>query len=153
VYRNDGNRRFRDISDSAGPAVLALKSSRGLATGDVDGDGSLEVLVNNMEDRPQLLKNSAPRANWLIVKTVGTKSNRDGIGARVTVVTGTRRQLQDVRSGGSYASQSDFRLHFGLANAEKADRVEVRWPSGMVQKFEPVPANRVVTITEGIGMQ
>ncbi len=151
VYWNQRNGAFRDISAAAGPAVQAPKSSRGLATGDVDNDGSLEVLVNNLEDRPQLLKNTAPRGNWLIVKTVGSRSNRDGLGARVTVVTGARRQFNDVRSGGTYASQSDFRLHFGLGDATRA-RVEVRWPSGpgsrYVQHLDNVAANQVLVVRE-----
>lgn len=152
LYWNQRNGTFRDISPAAGPEVQAPKSSRGLAVGDVDNDGSLEILINNMEDRPQLLKNTGERKNWLLVKTIGAKSNRDGLGARVTVVTGTRRQFNDVRSGGTYASQSDFRLHFGLGDATKVDLLEVRWPSGLVEKLQNVPANRVVTVKEGAGI-
>ncbi len=152
VYWNQRNGTFRDISLAGGPAVQAPKSSRGLAVGDVDNDGSLEILVNNMEDRPQLLKNTGERKNWLLVKTVGTKSNRDGLGARVTVVTGTRRQFHDVRSGGTYASQGDFRAHFGLGDAAKADTLAVRWPSGLVETFQNVPANRLVVVKEGAGI-
>lgn len=149
VYWNRRDGKFADVSTAAGPAVQVAKSSRGIAVGDVDNDGSLEILVNNLEDRPQLLKNTVPKKNWIIVKTVGTKSNRDGLGARVTVVTGARKQFNDVRSGGTYASQSDFRLHFGLGDAAKVDRVEVRWPSGIVDKLEGVPANRMLTMKEG----
>ncbi len=153
VYWNQRNGTFRDISLAAGPAVQVPKASRGIAVGDIDNDGSLEILVNNLEDRPQLLKNTAPRKNWLLVKTIGTRSNRDGLGARVTVVTGARRQVNDVRSGGTYASQSDFRLHFGLGDAAKVDRLEVRWPSGLVEKFQNVAGNRIVTLKEGAGIQ
>ena len=102
-----------------------------------------------------LLKNLGDHGNWLLLKLEGTKSNRDAIGARVSVGTGVgasaHQQMQEVRSGGGYISQSDFRLHFGLGQATKAD-VEIRWPSGLTQRLENVPANRIVRIREGLGI-
>ena len=112
----------------------------------------VELLVNNSHDPPSLLKNDGKHGNWILVKVVGTKSNRDGIGARVTVRAGGHQQLQEVRSGGGYVSQSDFRLHFGLGAAMKIDVLEIRWPSGLVQNLENIPANQILSIKEGVGI-
>jgi enediyne biosynthesis protein E4 len=109
-------------------------------------------LVNNSHDPPSLLKNYDKRGNWVLVKLVGTKSNRDAIGAQVRVRTGGHQQLQEVRSGGGYISQSDFRLHFGVGPATKIDELEIRWPSGSVEKLEEVPANRILSVKEGVGI-
>jgi len=107
--------------------------------------------VNCVNDVPQLLRcDSALKNNWLRVKTVGTKSNRSGIGARVICTTGSHRQTDEVRSGGGYISQNDLRVHFGLGSAEKAD-LEIHWPSGAVDKVTGVAANQVVVVTEGKG--
>ena len=154
VYRNLGNGKFRDVSLEAGPGVLEQVSGRGCAFGDFDNDGDVDVLVNCMNDFPQLLRcDSQTKANWLKIKTVGVKSNRSGIGARVICTTeGGHRQIDEVRSGGSYLSQSDFRIHFGLGSAAKAS-VQVRWPSGAVDTIQDVPANQVITIKEGTHSQ
>src|SRR5438034_202869 len=109
----------------------------------------VELLVNNSHDPPSLLKNNGKHGNWILVKLVGTKSNRDGIGARVTVRAGGHQQLQEVRSGGGYVSQSDLRLHFGLGAAMKIDVLEIQWPSGLVQNLENIPANQILSIKEG----
>jgi hypothetical protein len=108
------------------------------------------VLVNCINDVPQLLRcDQAEKTNWLKVKTVGVKSNRSGIGARIYCTTGgNHRQMDEVRSGGSYLSQNDLRVHFGLGKATKAD-LEIRWPSGVVDKIAAVPANQVLTVKEG----
>ncbi len=149
IYWNQRNGKFQDVSLQAGPAILKPYSSRGIALGDFDNDGSLEILVNNMHDPPSLLKNYGEKKNWIQLKLVGTKSNRDAIGARVVVRAGGHRQTREVRSGGTYISQSDFRLHFGLGDATEAEQVEIRWPSGLVEKLEHLPANRFVTLKEG----
>jgi hypothetical protein len=107
--------------------------------------------VNNSHDRPSLLKNFGERGNWILLKLEGTKSNRDAIGARVTVRVGDHQQTQEVRSGGGYISQSDFRLHFGLGKATKADAIEIRWPSGGEQRLENIAGNQVVKIRESVG--
>jgi hypothetical protein len=129
------------------------RSGRGVAFGDLDNDGRLDILINNQNDPPTLLHNeSESPGHWISIRTVGTKSNRDGIGARVTLVTGGRRQIQEVTSGGSYLSQNDLRVHFGLGSATKIDRIEVRWPSGAVDKIENASADRFLTVEEGRGI-
>src|SRR5208283_5335293 len=148
----DHNGRFRDISLNAGPGITTPFNSHGVAAADFDNDGAVEILVNNSHDRPSLLKNLGDHENWILLKLEGTKSNRDAIGARVTVRVGHHQQMQEVRSGSGYISQSDFRLHFGLGKATKADAVEIRWPSGLVQRFENVTGNRIVRIRESIGI-
>jgi hypothetical protein len=152
LYWNQHNGRFRDISLDSGPGITGLFNGHGVAAADFDNDGAVEILVNNSHDRPSLLKNYGEHGNWILLKLEGTKSNRDAIGARVTLRVGNHQQTQEVRSGGSYVSQSDFRLHFGLGPASKVDLVEIRWPSGLVQRLENVAVNRIVRIREGIGI-
>jgi hypothetical protein len=130
-------------------------TGRGMATGDFDNDGDLDLLVNCINDVPQLLRcDSATKNNWVKVKTIGTKSNRTGIGARIVCTTQEggkpHRQMDEVRSGGSYISQSDLRVHFGLGTADRAD-IEVRWPSGTIDRLEGIAVNRIVTVLEGQG--
>ena len=152
LYWNERNGRFRDVSLDSGAGITTPYNSHGVAAADFDNDGAVEILVNNSHDRPSLLKNYGEHGNWVLLNLVGTKSNRDAIGARVTVRVGDHRQTREVRSGGGYISQSDFRLHFGLGKATKADAIEIRWPSGLVQRLENVSANQVVRIREGIGI-
>jgi enediyne biosynthesis protein E4 len=149
LYQNMGDGRFRDISERAGPAVVEKHSSRGAAFGDINNDGMVEIAVNNQNETPSLLKPEAPApGHWITVKLTGTRSNRSAIGARVKVTAGGHTQTQEVRSGGSYLSQSDLRLHFGLGEAAQADRVEIRWPNGGVQIMNKTAANRVIAIRE-----
>ncbi len=150
LYWNQRNGRFRDISLDAGPGITTPFNSHGVAAADFDNDGAVGILVNNSHDRPSLLKNLGERGNWILLKLEGAKSNRDAIGARVTVRVGDHQQTQEVRSGGGYISQSDFRLHFGLGKATKADAIEIRWPSGQVQRLENVAANQIVKIRESV---
>ena len=151
LYRNAGNGTFDDISESSGPGILERHSARGAAFGDVHNDGAIEVLINNQNETPTLLERTdKPNNNWIILKLKGTRANRDAIGARVRLTAGGRRQSAEVRSGGSYLSQNDLRLHFGLGGATAADEVEVRWPGGTVQVVRNLRANRVVTISEAI---
>jgi hypothetical protein len=155
LYWNERNGKFRDISLDSGPGITTPFNSHGVAAADFDNDGAVEILVNNSHDRPSLLKNLGERGNWLLLKLEGTKSNRDAIGARVTVRVGDHQQTQEVRSGGGYISQSDFRLHFGLGKATQADSIEIRWPTGpieKVQRFDNVSGNRLVIIRESIGI-
>src|ERR1700682_1771431 len=126
---------------------------RGVAFGDIDNDGDIDIVVNDLDGSPQLLRNDGGNANnSVLIKTVGVKSNRDGIGARVKVVSGDLAQVDEVRSGGSYISQNDLRLHFGLEKRTKIDYIEVRWPSGVVDKITGLSANRILTINEGKGL-
>ncbi len=151
IYYNLKNGTFCDVSSRAGLAIFDRHVSRGAALGDLDNDGNLEIVVNNMNDTASLLKNLGERKNWILIKTMGTKSNRDGIGARVTVITKEHRQIDEVRSGGSYMSQNDFRLHFGIGDALRVDRVEVSWPSGRKEFFQDLRANQIMTLEEGMG--
>jgi len=148
LYWNEGNGKFRDISMESGPGITTPFNSHGVAAADFDNDGSVEILVNNSHDRPSLLKNYGEHGNWLLVKLEGTKSNRDAIGARVTLRVGTQQQMQEVRSGGGYISQSDFRLHFGVGTCTKVDAIEIRWPSGTVQRLEKIDVNQILRIRE-----
>ncbi len=149
LYWNQHNGKFKDISLDSGPGITTPFNSHGVAAADFDNDGGVEILVNNSHDAPSLLKNNGDQGRWISLKLVGTKSNRDAIGARVTVSAGGHNQLQEVRSGGGYISQSDFRLHFGLGKAAKAATVEVKWPSGQRQVFHDVEADKFYLIEEG----
>jgi hypothetical protein len=150
LYQNLGNGKFRDVSSLAGPAITSPVSGRGCAFGDFDNDGLTDILVNPINDVPQLLRCSSTAANnWITLKLVGVKSNRSAIGARVRCVTGNRVQVDEVRSGGSFYSQNDFRIHFGLARATRIDSLEIRWPCGRQDRFSGVPVNRFLKIVEG----
>ena len=149
LYRNLGGGAFEDVSEKAGPGIIERHSSRGAAFGDIDNDGSIEVLVNNQNETPSLLKSAGPPpGHWLILKLEGTHSNRSAIGARVKVTAGGHTQFQAVQSGGSYLSQNDLRLHFGLGTAAIVDRIEVQWPAGTRQSIVRIAADRVVKIRE-----
>jgi hypothetical protein len=153
AYRNLRDGKFKDVSEELGPGILEKVPGRGMAVGDFNNDGNLDLLVNCINDVPQLLRCDSTTGNhWIKIRTVGTKSNRSGIGARVLCAAGGRTQVDEVRSGGSYISQSDRRVHFGLGSATSAD-VEVRWPSGAVDKLAGLKADRVVTVVEGKGEQ
>jgi hypothetical protein len=149
LYRNTGDGKFIDITKSAGPAFAEVHSSRGAAFGDIDNDGAVEIAVNNQNESPSLLKRSAVQpGHWTLMKLTGTRSNRSAIGARVTVSTGAHQQYQEVRSGGSYLSQNDLRLHFGLGTATLIDQIEIDWPSGIHQVLTNQPADRILDIKE-----
>ena len=128
----------------------ALRVSRGIATGDYDNDGDLDVLISNANDTPQLLRNdSENRGNWILIRTVGTRSNRAGIGTRIKIQTGDLTQIDEVRSGSGYLSQNDLRLHFGIGTYIRIDRIEARWPSGKVDIIRDIAPNQILTLTEG----
>lgn len=154
VYHNLGNGRFKDVSKQMGPGVNERFSSRGCAFGDYNNDGNIDVLVLNMNDPPSLLRNyGGNKQNWIKLKLAGTQCNRTAIGARAWVTTGKHRQMNEVHSGGSVMSQSDVRLHFGLGRAQKADLIEVKWPTTWkIERFANVAANQIVTIREGAGI-
>ena len=149
LYRNLGNGRFADVTDSAGPGFAAQRPSRGLATGDLDGDGRPEIVIVNMNDTPTLLKNLGPRQNAVAITLTGTKSNRSAIGARCTIEAGGRKQTAEIVGGGSYFSQNSAALYFGLGKAGRVDGIAVRWPNGATQTWTGTAANRTVHLTEG----
>jgi len=153
LYRNLGNGRFEDVSARSGAAILAENLGRGCAFGDFDNDGDVDVVVNNLDGSPTLLRNDGGNGNRSIqVKCVGTRSNRSAIGARVRVTVGTHTQTAEVMSGSGYYSQNDFRLHFGLGRAATVDVVEVVWPSGLKETFRDLPANHLFVIQETKGI-
>ena len=159
LYQNLHNGHFADVSLQAGPGISEPSPSRGAAFGDFDNDGDIDVVINTVNDYPQLLRcDSKLDNNWIKVRTIGTKSNRSGIGVRLKCVTHPpgdakpHQQIDEVRSGGGYFSQNDLRVHFGLGKATKVDLLEVRWPSGQVDTVKDVAVNQVVFVKEGEGI-
>jgi hypothetical protein len=144
--------KFKDISSQSGPGITEPMSSRGLAVGDLWNDGRISGVINDIDDKPMLLVNRAPNSNhWLGIALIGRRSNRDGIGARVTVVADGHSWVQEVRSGSSYLSNNDIRLHFGLGSSHAVDRVDVAWPSGLEESFAIPVIDCLITLTEGNG--
>ena len=153
LYHNNGDGTFADISASAGSGITSAASSRGLAVGDLWNDGRISAVISNMNAAPSLLVNQVRTPNhWIAIHLVGTKSNRDGIGARVSVKTAKRILVDEVRSGSSYISNSDMRLHFGLGDSTKIEWMEIRWPSGLVEKFADLSVDAIHTVKEGDGV-
>ena len=153
VHHNNRDGTFTEVGEQLGPALAEKRVGRGVAFGDIDNDGDVDLVVGDLDGPPQLLRNDGGNQNnSVLIKTVGTRSNRDGIGARVKVVSGDLSQVDEVRSGGSYLSQSDLRLHFGLERRTKIDLIEVRWPSGAVDRVTNAGAGKILTIKEGQGL-
>jgi enediyne biosynthesis protein E4 len=153
LYHNNGDGTFTDVSASAGLGITLASSARGLAIGDLWNDGRQSVLISNVNAKPFLLVNDVRSPNhWIAFKLVGTRSNRDGIGARVIVKVGKRSLVDEVRSGSSYLSSSDMRIHFGIGPAAKIDGVEVHWPSGLVENFQNLPTDGIRVLKEGSGI-
>ncbi len=149
IQDEKGNGRFEDVSTQSGAGVTTPHSSRGCAFGDFDNDGDVDVLVMNMNEPPSLLRNDQTTGNqWLKVKLMGAKANRTALGARVIVTIGERKQVQAVLSQTGYYSHDDLRLHFGLGDKTKADRVDVYWPSGKTSTFKDVNAAQILMIKE-----
>ena len=150
LYWNLAGRGFYDMSSTGGPGITAVHSSRGIAVGDLDNDGAMEIVTVNLFERPSLLKNFGEKGNSVLVRAL-TPSGRDAIGARITVSAGGRKQIGEVRSGGNHISSGDFRCHFGLGKETMAN-VTVRWPDGTLDSFQGISANHWVTIREGQGI-
>jgi hypothetical protein len=151
-YRNQRDGSFADQSNEAGEAIRERRASRGAAFGDYDEDGDVDVVVNDLDGPPMLLRNDVDNAksgNWIRLKLVGAKSNRNAVGARVEVKAGGLTQVDEVHAGDSYLSHSDWRLHFGLGTATKAEEIRIRWPNGATEKLAGIAANRTLTIREG----
>ena len=171
LYHNNGNGTFTDISADAGPGITTVNSSRGLAIGDLWNDGRLSAVISNMNAPPSLLVNDVRTPNhWIAFHLVGNsfasasspmkasapaapnfRSNRDAIGARITMKAGARLFVDEVRSGSSYDSNSDMRVHFGLGSATKLDFIQIRWPSGLVEQFDNLAVDKIHTLKEGTG--
>lgn len=151
LNRRDGS--FHNISDQAGPALARPQVSRGLAVGDLFNDGRLEVVIENLEGEPVILRpEGGPDNHWISFSLIGTKSNRLALNARVKVTAGDLAQEDEVRSGGSYLSQNDLRLHFGLGGREHVDKAEIVWPSGAIEVLSQLGSDRFYTVREGQGI-
>ncbi len=150
-FWNTGTGKFKDMSDRAGAGISDRWASRGMAVGDLDNDGSLEVVINNLDSPPSLLKNFGTKKNWLLIKLIGVQCNRDAIGARVYVYVGDRRISGEVQSGASFLSQNDMRVHIGLGNDASYQRVEVQWPGGQKETFPSGNANQILVLKQGTG--
>src|SRR3989441_5700088 len=152
LYHNEGDGKFTDISKTAGPSINTPAPARGLAVGDLWNDGRLSGVIVNLNGPPSLLVNRNTYPNhWIEIKTVGTNSNRSGIGARLVLKTASRTQIDEVRSGSSYISNNDMRVHFGLGTINKIESLEVRWPSGLVECYWNPRADSIVVVIEGSG--
>jgi hypothetical protein len=152
LLMNVGQGRLRPVATDAGGGLGIEKSSRGAAFGDYDNDGDVDVLIVNMDDRPTLLRNDSTGGHWITLQLIGTKSNRDGIGAKVTIQAGGRRRLSVVQSGGSYISHNDMRVHVGLGATARVDRLTINWPSGQVDTADALAADRFYVAREGAGI-
>ena len=150
---NQGNGSFCDASDQAGPALQIPRVSRGLAVGDLFNDGNMDVVIEHLDGSPTILRNHGSEGrHWVSFELAGTKSNRMAIGAKVKIVAGGMTQTEEIHSGGSYLSQNDTRVHFGLASATKIDSVEIRWPSGAVDTLRDLAADKFYSVLEGKGL-
>ncbi len=154
IYRNLRNGRFADVSEQLGPPITTPKAGRGAAFADFDNDGDVDVVVNNVHDTPDLFRlDRTTPAHWVSVKLVGRQSNRDAIGALVRVSAADGEQRQEVRGGGSYYSQNDFRLHFGLGQATSIQKIVVRWPNGLEEAWTAPGIDRLHILVEGTGQR
>lgn len=153
LFHNQRNGTFKELAAEVGNALMVPRVSRGAAFGDIDNDGDIDIIVENLDGKPTILRNDGGnRNNWITVKTVGNGPNRDAIGARVKVASGDLVQWDEVRTGGSYISSSDPRLHFGLEQRKKIDLIEVHWPDGQVEAVRDAPINNFLTVQQGKGI-
>jgi hypothetical protein len=158
IYRGLPNGRFEDVTDRLGEPATTPKAGRGAAFGDLDNDGDLDIVVNNVHDTPDLFRldqrdAAGAQGHWLTLTLVGTTSHRQAIGARVRIVAGGKTYVEEVRGGGSYYAQNDFRVNVGLGAATKVDRIEVRWPNGLEEVFPATDVDRFITLKEGSGQR
>jgi hypothetical protein len=150
---NNGAGKFRDVGPRSGPGFALKKVSRGLSAGDLDNDGDVDLIVANNGQTVDVLRNDGGnRNNALLIRTVGSKSNRDGIGARLKLTVNGRTLMRHVKAGSSYQAQNDLRVDFGMGSARMADKLEVLWPGGEITTLEQIEANQILTVTEGRGI-
>ena len=153
LLMNQGNGTFCDASEQGGPALMEKRVSRGLAVGDLFNDGNMDVVINDLDGGPMLLRNHGiPGRHWVSFELAGTKSNRVALNARVKLVAGGITQTEEIHSGGSYLSQNDTRIHFGLGGATKIDKVEIHWPSGAVDTLTDLEPDKFYSVLEGRGI-
>lgn len=151
VFENQGDGRFKDVSVNLGAYFREEYVGRGACFGDLDNDGDIDAFIMVLDDKPVVLRNDSGNAmNWILIGLVGTTSNRDGVGAKVSVKTGDKVQVSEKKSGSGYLSQNDPRLHFGLGAHTTIEQIRIVWPSGKVQILEHVAANQIITIEEGV---
>jgi hypothetical protein len=153
MYRNLGEGQFDKVSDSLGPDFTRPIVGRGVATADYDNDGDIDIVTNNRGDYPSLLRNDGGNANhWLTVLLIGTKSNRDGIGASLKLTSEGFVHVEQAKGGMSYMSANDTRIHFGLGKRTKVQSLEITWPSGQVDRLTNVPVDQIIAVKEGAGI-
>src|SRR4029077_2829397 len=152
AYYNVRNGKFADITAQAGAVLNEPHAAHGMALGDLFNNGREAAVVNNMNEPPSIYYNTAPIGKFISLQLVGVKSNRAALGAAVTLEQGTDKREKEVRSGDGYISQSDLRLHFGLGPATKAEKIVIRWPSGLVETLKDLPAKQFYVVKEGSGV-
>jgi hypothetical protein len=153
LHRNTGNGKFEDISKVSGLRDLPMFSSRGAAFGDLNNDGLVDVVVTNLGEKPLVLMNTTKNQNNRVtLRLIQKGKNQDAIGSRVTLRTNRRSMIQEVQAGGSYVSQNDLRLHFGLGTGEKIESAEVRWADGKIERIENIRPDSIITVVQGGGI-
>jgi enediyne biosynthesis protein E4 len=153
LFQNTNGRRFAEVGRTSGAGFSRDAVGRTLIGGDIDNDGDVDLVVTNNGGAPDVLRNSGGNTRpSILIRVVGSASNRDGLGARVTVAAGGRTQVREVKSGSSYLGQNDLRVHVGLGESTRVDRIDVRWPAGKTDTIRDIAANQIVTITEGQGV-
>lgn len=152
LYRNNGRGLFENVSNQLGPDLQISRVSRGAAVADVDNDGDLDILINNNGQEPQLLINEGGnKGHWLGIALIGTRSNRDGVGTRIKLVSGDLTSYDQRQGGRSYQSAHDGRLYYGLGARTKVDLIEIRWSSGSIETLKNIEADQIITVKEGSG--
>ena len=152
LFLNEAGKHFRVVNDLWGSSLNQPDNSRGLAYGDFDNDGDLDVVINNQDGPPTLLRNDGGNRNhWLLIRCIGGNSNRSAVGTRLIVRSGNSVQTREIKAGSSYASQNDPRVHFGLGQAGQIDELEIRWPSAKTQKCHNLKADQILVVNEGRG--
>jgi hypothetical protein len=154
LFGNLGDGKFAEVTDLLGAGLAITRVSRGASFGDYDNDGDVDIFVVNSTKRADLLRNEGGNreGNWFMVRTLGVTSNRDGVGARITINAGGVQQVREIRTGSGLYGQNDLRATFGVGPQSRIDVLEVRWPSGVVDRIQEIQTNRIVTVQEGVGL-